>query len=249
MQDAPLLSAVPRGELRRVLRSRRFLKQMATTAFVASSIHVLVGWGTLANWGRRNPLPLACLFDCAGDHCVKLASEVFVDATLTAFFTCAFQVPRLHEVRAGELPAIRASAFPRGVLALLFPRGLCRRGAAWRGRGAGCESLLAVTFVWGLLWGGLTLALLSVLWAVPLDGQPSSSLCVHAWVYIGARGVWSGAQAVLVCYGSYLLWCTAADQDVQPEADDGPLCAPLPPPPPAVQAEVVVDGAHASGGA
>ena len=121
-----------------------------------------------------------------------------IDAVLTAFFTCLGAMKRIGDVQRGWAPHVPPEALHRGPLWLLFPRGTAALPRI--------SSLLGVALVWGCLWGGLCLGLLSCIYA--MNG---GTLCLSGWQYIVARACWSTTEAVLVSAGSYLLWCSKAD--------------------------------------
>lgn len=143
-----------------------------------------------------------CLFKWehpAGFHAMptSLAEAMPIDAVMTAFFACLGAMKRLDDVQRGVAPHIAPDALHRGPLWLLFPRGTPGLPKL--------SSLLGVTIVWGCLWGGLCVGLLSLAFAArrALLGV----VCMEGWTYIAVRAVWSTSEALLVSAGSYILWC------------------------------------------
>ena len=176
------------------------LAQLLLTMCICSGVHVLLSWGQLSNWNDHALVPI-CLYRWshpAGFHGLgtSLAEAMPVDACMTAFFTCLGAMRRMDEVSRGWAPHVPPEAFHRGPLAVLFPRGASALPRL--------SSLLGVTVVWGCLWGGLCLGLLSAFWA------PRGSLCLNGWTYVAARSTWSTTEALLVSCGSYFLWCASA---------------------------------------
>lgn len=228
MEDVPsLLSSPPitRGELaRRLFCTAKFTQQAILTIVVCAGVHLLCGWLNYTQFGQF-PFPLAndstafaCLerIDKRPSHGVNLITEVLADALLTAFFVSGGQLaPRIKDVQHGRLPLVAADAFPTGCccMTLLFPP--CRKrggSAATRHDHAhNVASWLSLTFVWGVGWGGLTLAGLEVLRVAAYDAY--SPLCLAPWPYLAARAVWTAIEALLVVAGSYALWCTRGEAD------------------------------------
>jgi hypothetical protein len=65
-------------------------------------------------------------------------------------------------------------------------------------------------FSWMVLWGGMTFLGCCVMWASP-HGGPHGTFCMSPLAYLIIRAVWTGLQGVLVCAGSYILWCTRGE--------------------------------------
>ena len=186
----------------KVLTSRACLWQLFLTLIICSGVHVLFTWGSLSNWNDHAVVQV-CLFRWAhpagySSLPTSLAEAMPVDAVLTAFFTCLGAMKRMGEVQRGWAPHVPPDALHRGPLWLLFPRGAQSLPRL--------SSLLGVTLVWGCLWGGLCLGLLTAIYAANRN-----SLCLSGWQYIAARTCWSTTEGVLVSAGSYLLWCSKAD--------------------------------------
>ena len=184
-----------------VLTSRQCLWQLLLTTIICSGVHVLFTWGQLSNWNDHRAVAV-CLFRWshpAGYSAMgtSLAEAMPIDATLTAFFTCLGAMKRMGDVQRGWAPFVPPDALHRGPLWLLFPRGAASLPHI--------TSLLGVTVVWGCLWGGLCVTLLSMTWAL------RGSLCLSGWQYIAARACWSTSEAVMVSAGSYLLWCSKSE--------------------------------------
>ena len=181
----------------RALTSKQCLWQLVLTLIICSGVHITFTWGTLTNWNDHHVIDV-CLFRWAYPDGYKkmptsLAEAMPVDAALTAFFTCAGGMKRMDDVRRGLLPHVPPDALHRGPLWLLFPRGLSAFPRT--------SSLLGVTLVWGCVWGGLCLGLLSMVWA------PKASLCLPGWTYIFMRAAWSTVEALMVSAGAFVLWC------------------------------------------
>lgn len=192
-------SDVDNAILLRVLGSRACLWQLGVTLFTCTGVHVLLGWGSLTDWGDHDIVGI-CLFRWAhpaGYHglATSLAEQVPLDAVLTAFFACLGAMKRKEEVHRGEVAHVPPDALHRGPLWFLFPRGIPELPLL--------SSLLGVTVVWGALWIGIGLGLLVAVWA------PSGRLCMGGWKYVLGRAAWSTTQALLVSAGSFLLWCAS----------------------------------------
>jgi hypothetical protein len=178
--------------------SNRFA-QLLLCFLICVGAHVLITWGQLSNWADHELVDV-CLFRWAhpaGFHGLgtSLAEAMPVDATLTAFLACLGAMRRIDDVQRGVAPHVAPDALHRGPLALLFPRGARALPRL--------SCLLSVTLVWGVLWGALTLAVLTAVWAA---STPPRSLCMPGWAYVGARAAWSTVEALLVSAGSYVLW-------------------------------------------
>jgi hypothetical protein len=186
----------------RVLTSRQCLWQLLLTLIICSGVHVLFTWGSLSNWNDHAAVQV-CLFRWshpAGYSSLptSMAEAMPIDAVLTAFFTCLGAMKRMGDVQRGWAPHVPPDALHRGPLWLLFPRGVQSLPRL--------SSLLGVTLVWGCLWGGLCLGLLAAIYAANRN-----SLCLTGWQFIAARACWSTTEGVLISAGSYLLWCSKAD--------------------------------------
>ena len=221
---APTLGAQEkrfRSMLGEALATTFAARQLIYTAIICAGIHVLMTWGEVTNWGQHYEMDV-CVFRWAhpaGFRSIPVAMVWVIptDAFLVAFFVCLGQTKRAVDVRRGVLPHVPPDALHRGVLALLFPRGLPFLN--------GLTSLLGVAIVWGVLWGGVGLGLLAILWALPVNPAAASdpppaaqsagvAMCLTGWGYIALRTVWCTVEAELVCAGSYLLWSTKGE-DVQ----------------------------------
>ena len=154
---------------------------------------------------------------------VALVHEVFIDATVTAFFISLLHwITRFRDVRLGIVPQVSPAAFPRGcILKVLFPNWCdCLDGqpptrSDWA---AHLRTLVALSVVWGVLWGGFTLLVLLMISLIPAgDGPPGHSYCVSPWTYIAVRAAWTDIEVVLVAMGSFVLWSSrAAPRESQP---------------------------------
>ena len=133
MSAPPKLRAlVVRGHLwRRVLATKAFACQFFATGIINVLVHILAGWLSFTNWGRAPmsevedacfnkppPAPPPAAGVPPGPP-VALSGEVWVDATLTAFFVCASQVERIKDVANGKLPLIAPDAIQQDVLIAL----------------------------------------------------------------------------------------------------------------------------------
>ena len=175
--------------------------QLLLTLIICSSVHVLFTWGSLSNWNDHRVVDV-CLYRWAhpagwSSLPTSLAEAMPIDAVMTAFFACLGAMKRMDDVQRGILPHVPPETLRRGPLPLLFPRGAASMPKL--------SSLLGVTLVWGCLWGGLCLGILSLAWA------PHSHLCLNGWSYVAMRAAWSTTEALLVSAGSFLLWCSKAD--------------------------------------
>lgn len=178
------------------LTSKQCLWQLVLTLIICSGVHISFTWGELSGWNDHEPTDI-CLFRWshpAGYHGLptSLVETMPLDAAMTSFFTCLGGMKRMADVRRGVLPHVPPDALHRGPLWFLFPRGISAFPRL--------SSLLGVTIVWGCLWGGLCIGLLSIVWA------PRKSLCMSGWSFIFARAVWSTTEALMVSAGSYVLW-------------------------------------------
>ena len=185
----------------RLLVSLSSSAQLLLTLIICSSVHVLFTWGSLSNWNDHRVVDV-CLYRWAhpagwSSLPTSLAEAMPIDAVMTAFFACLGAMKRMDDVQRGILPHVPPETLRRGPLPLLFPRGAASMPKL--------SSLLGVTLVWGCLWGGLCLGILSLAWA------PHSHLCLNGWSYVAMRAAWSTTEALLVSAGSFLLWCSKAD--------------------------------------
>ena len=219
-------SPVGYGEIySRVLKTRLFVQTVISAAIICAGVHVLFGWLVYTCWGScAFPMGANSTNDTAVDAClamhhdpaspVNLSNEIFIDSILTAFFTSGAQMyMRINDVRHGRLPLVTTAAFPRGCLKLLFPPCRKRGGlpATRFDHGRNLASWFALTLVWGLGWGLLTLAVLIV---IKLGaGHAKTPLCLSPWTYIAARAAWTDIEAVLVAAGAFVLWCTRGEGD------------------------------------
>jgi hypothetical protein len=220
------LPPIERGDVwRRVRHGPKFKRAALVQAIVCGGLHVLIGWLMYSCWGTcRVPDPGerdACfIFPGRGGglrhpYGVNLMVEIFVDATITAFMISLLHWPlRFRDVRLGIIPLVEPDAFPRGfVLTLLFPNWIDCLDSQRPTRNdwaAHLRTLVALSIVWGVLWGGFTLCVLLAVSFVPYEGQPFHSFCLRPWTYILVRAVWSDIEVVLVAMGSFVLWSSRA---------------------------------------
>ena len=188
--------------LRNVLLSRQCLWQLLLTVVICGGVHTLMGWGSLSNWSQHDLVSI-CLTRWAHPAGYKamgtaLVEEVPVDAILTAFFACLGAMKRTADVQRGSAPHVPPDALHRGPLWFLFPRGV---EALPR-----LSSLLGVTIVWGALFTGGILGGLAIAYCTN-----KHMLCLSGWDYTVARTIISTTEATLVSAGSYLLWCSKAE--------------------------------------
>ena len=186
------------------LLSRPCLWQLFLTLTICSSVHTLMSWGSVSNWAAHEPIGV-CVF--AWSHPTgysgmgtSLMEVMPIDALVTAFFACLGAMPRMFEVQRGWVLPVPPTAMCRGPLWLLFPRGVSLLPRL--------SSLLAVTVVWGALWGGVCLGALSIAWLAGGGALSGRSCCVSPWTYTIARACWSTSEGVLVSAGSFLMWAS-----------------------------------------
>ena len=219
-----LLVAEDENVLRAALCSRSCLWQLTLTLAVCSSVHVLLSWGTMSDWAAHDPVDI-CLFAWAHPDGygtlslgVTLMVSMPVDAIATAFFACLGAMARMGDVQRGYIAHVPAEALQRGPLWLLFPRGV---EALPR-----LSALLSVTVVWGALWGGLCLGLLTASWVFVGGLVTGRSLCVSGWTYAVGRACWSTSEALLVSAGSFLLWSSKGARASHTRPHDEPSAPP-----------------------
>ena len=183
--------------LLRALSSRACLWQLCITACFTCGMHVLLAWAKLSNWNDHQPIAI-CLFGWthpAGyNHGGTSISEaVPVDAFFVAFIVCLGSMRQMGAVQRGWIPHVPPAALHRGPLWLLFPRGVESLPRL--------SSVLGVAVVWGTLWGGLALVLLSIAGAVHGGWGGGPNLCIEPWTYVASRAAWSTCEALLVSSG------------------------------------------------
>lgn len=214
-RDPPVL---PGQVWRRACCTAHFARTVVVATCFTALLHVLVGWAQYTCY-----LTCAMPTERAADAClvlpgqtasrrgVALITEVLGDAFFCAWGVAGALLPRRRrDVRQGRLPLIAADAFPRGcLLKCAFPR-IDPRGRPIEPNDhpQNLKSWHAVAFSWAVGWGGMTLSLLALLWALPGAGGPRGSFCISPWAYIGVRAAWSGLESLLVASGCYVLWGT-----------------------------------------
>ena len=152
---------------------------------------------------------------------VELWKEIFIDSAATAFFISGLHwALRFRDVSKGFIPTVRPDAFPSGVvLTLFFPNwadGLGGRHATRSDWKAHLQTLVALSLVWGAVWGSFTLLVLLLLCVLPVEGKETSDFCLSPWTYILVRAAWTDVEVVLVGTGSFVLWLSRASPSSQP---------------------------------
>ena len=192
------------GQLRTALSSSACLLQLALTTAISVVAHIIIGWGVLTNWADHEPVQI-CLFNWAhpagySGAPTSIAQSLPFDAFFTALISCLISMKRMGEVQRGFLPHVPSTALRVGPLFMLFPR----RGTSVFPR---LSTVVSVTFVWTVFWSALALVTLSIVYAA----QGSNAMCTQGWNYIAARTAWGTVEAWLVSAGSFVLWCSLAD--------------------------------------
>jgi hypothetical protein len=192
------------GQLRTALSSSACLLQLALTTAISVGAHIIIGWGVLTNWADHEPVQI-CLFNWAhpagySGAPTSIAQSLPFDAFFTALISCLISMKRMGEVQRGFLPHVPSTALRVGPLFMLFPR----RGTSVYPR---LSTVVSVTFVWTVFWSALALVTLSIVYAA----QGSNAMCTQGWNYIAARTAWGTVEAWLVSAGSFVLWCSLAD--------------------------------------
>jgi len=223
LQSAPIEA----GDVwRRVSRGPKFKRAAVLQAITAGGLHILIGWLMYSCWGSCAVPPPGERDACfvlpgheASSVGVSLIHEVFIDSACTAFVICSLHWPmRFRDVRLGIVPYVSPDAYPRGcVLTMLFPNWCdCIDGEPpTRGDWAAhLRTLVALSLVWGTLWGAFTALLLLL---PSLLSATAHEFCMSPWTYILVRAAWTDIEVVLVSMGSFVLWCSRAAEPRQSE--------------------------------